>query len=67
MTTVMVNSCLSLNGLTVNDYLANHHVRLNDSNEGAEDDTMAGDEYSSDAENAVDNQILSRLVRGGEE
>ena len=50
----MVNSGLSLNRLTVNHYLANHHEQFFDSNDGAEDTTM-GNEYESDAENAVDN------------
>ena len=62
MTTVMANSGLLLNGLTANDYLAKHHVRLDNSNEETEDTT--GDEYDIDAENAVDNQKLGRLVRG---
>ena len=62
MTTVMVNSGFSWNGLIVNGYLANHHVRIDSSNEEAGD--TAGDKKDSAAENAVDNQTLGRLVRG---
>ena len=66
MNTSMVNSGLSsLNGSTVNDYLYNHNVWLDNSDIEEEED-KDGDAYNSDVENAVDNQIHGRLVRGGE-
>ena len=51
----------------MNDYLTNHNVRLDDSDDEEQAEDTEGGEYDSDMENAVDNQILGRLVRGGDE
>ena len=53
------NSGLTLNGLTVNDYLANQNVHFT----GGADAENENDDDDVEAENE-DDEILSRLTRG---
>ena len=62
LSAVINNSGLALNGLTVNDYLANHDVHMVTTAGGVEE-SKDGDE---DADNE-DNEILDRLMRRAEE
>ena len=58
---MLTNSGLTLNGLTVNDYLADYDVHLTggiDTEESNDNDI-----YDDEVDDEEDNEILSRLMR----